>query len=60
VDGQREGLVAATGRLPAAPVEFAARCSGLLGAVGESTEDINATVSRAEALVADVRAAVQG
>jgi hypothetical protein len=52
-----KGMAAATGRLPAAPPGFAARCAALIGALGSDAESIDRTVDAAEELVAEVRAA---
>jgi hypothetical protein len=53
-----KGMVAAAGRLPQAPPGFADRCQALLAGVGASAAEIATTVDRAEALVAEVRAAL--
>ncbi|ETK30915.1 nucleotidyltransferase domain-containing protein [Microbispora sp. ATCC PTA-5024] len=55
-----KGMVASAGRLPPAPPGFAVRAQRLLGRVGESPERIEETVAAAQALLADVRAAVAG
>lgn len=59
VDGawliNEKGMIAATGRLPSAPDGFAERAQALLADVGSTREEIAATVSRAEELIADVR-----
>ncbi|MEO3873785.1 nucleotidyltransferase domain-containing protein [Nonomuraea sp. B12E4] len=52
-----KGMIAAAGRLPSAPPEFAERAQGLLAAVGRTREEIEATVAAAQRLVAEVRAA---
>ena len=54
-----KGAVASAGALATAPVDFAGRVRSLLGAVGESPEQIIRTVSAAEELIAEVRTVVQ-
>ncbi|HEX2689558.1 MAG TPA: nucleotidyltransferase domain-containing protein [Kofleriaceae bacterium] len=54
-----KGMVAATGRLPGAPAGFADRAHAVLAEIGDTTQRIGQTVSRAEALIADVRATIQ-
>lgn len=52
-----KGAVAAAGRLPGAPADFAARAHGMLAHLGSTPEDLTAAVA---ALLADVRAACGG
>ncbi len=53
-----KGLVAAAGRLPGAPTDFAARAQRLLARTGSSPAELTATLDAADALLADVRRAV--
>lgn len=53
-----KGMVAATGRLPIAPADFASRAQRLLGALGVTRAELEATIADAAALAAEVRAAV--
>lgn len=55
-----KGMVASAGRLPGAPPRFAEQAHALLASVGASASEIAATVARAETLIAEVRAAVDG
>ncbi|MER5458994.1 nucleotidyltransferase domain-containing protein [Micromonospora sp. NPDC002389] len=52
-----KGMVASTAALPAAPPDFADRVHALLASPGRSRQEIADTVSRAEALIAEVRRA---
>jgi len=54
-----KGLVAATGRLPAAPPGFAERAHAIFAAIGASSEQIERAVASAEALIGEVRVAVR-
>ncbi|MGH3730649.1 MAG: nucleotidyltransferase domain-containing protein, partial [Micromonosporaceae bacterium] len=49
------GMVAATGRLPAAPSRFAERTHALLAGVGGTADAVTRTVAEASALVSEVR-----
>lgn len=49
-----KGMIAATGRLPGAPSDFASRSQGLLGAVGRTPEELAATLAAARELAAEV------
>lgn len=49
-----KGAVASAGRLDVAPPGWASRAHGLLGAVGTTPDELEATVEVAERLVADV------
>ncbi|SDJ46207.1 nucleotidyltransferase domain-containing protein [Nonomuraea jiangxiensis] len=51
-----KGMIAAAGRLPSAPPEFAERAQALLAAVGSTPDEIASTVATAERLIAEVRA----
>ena len=53
-----KGMTASAGRLAAAPPGFAERAHGILAAVGTSPPEIAQTVASAEALIGQVRAAV--
>jgi len=53
-----KGLIAAAGALPAAPPGFAARAHGLLAAVGNTPDELAATLDAAAALVTEVERAV--
>jgi predicted nucleotidyltransferase len=53
-----KGMVASAARLPGAPPEFAERAQALLASVGRSPPEIDQTVSRAAALIGEVRAAI--
>jgi hypothetical protein len=50
-------MVAAAGRLPQAPADFADRAHALLAAVGAAGPRITGTIARAADLTAAVRAA---
>jgi predicted nucleotidyltransferase len=52
-----KGMLASASRLPSTPVRFAERAQALLAAVGNSTEEIAASVTNAKTLIAEVRAA---
>ena len=52
-----KGLIAAAGKLPEAPADFAARAHGLLARVGGTPDELAATLDAAAALVAEVEAA---
>jgi hypothetical protein len=52
-----KGMVAAAGRLPDAPPGFAEQAHSLLAGIGESQQQIEETVSKAQALISLVRAA---
>jgi hypothetical protein len=54
-----KGMVAATGRLPAAPAGFAERAHSLLANIGESPQQIAETTARARALLSLVRTATR-
>lgn len=54
-----KGMVAATGRLPGALPDFAEQAHGVFAAIGTSPPQIAEAVSRAEALIARVHAAIQ-
>ncbi|MBY8874061.1 nucleotidyltransferase domain-containing protein [Micromonospora sp. PLK6-60] len=49
-----KGMVAAAGRLPGAPPDFASRAQALLGAVGRTPDELARTLADARRLVADV------
>lgn len=53
-----KGMVASAGRLPDAPAGFAEEAHAIFAAIGASSPQIAETVSRAQALIAEVRAAV--
>jgi predicted nucleotidyltransferase len=55
-----KGMVASAGRLPNAPPGFAQQAHALLASVGTSPSQIADTVARADALVAQVNAAIAG
>lgn len=55
-----KGMVAAAGRLPSAPDDFADRAHALFASVGRTPEEIERTVAAAERLITEVRAACQG
>ncbi|MFG3602423.1 nucleotidyltransferase domain-containing protein [Micromonospora chersina] len=55
-----KGMVAMTAALPVAPPDFAERVHALLASPGRSQQEIAETVSRAEALIAEVRRATCG
>ncbi|MGC4803770.1 nucleotidyltransferase domain-containing protein [Micromonospora sp. DT233] len=48
-----KGMIASAGRLPGAPVDFARRAQGLLGAVGRTPAELADTVADARRLVAE-------
>lgn len=52
-----KGAVAAAGRLPGAPPDFAARARRVLASLGERPDELAAAVAAASELVADVAAA---
>jgi len=54
-----KGMVASAVRLPLAPPRFAERAHAILAAVGASPAEIAQTVSRAAALIGEVRAATE-
>jgi hypothetical protein len=47
-------MIAAAGRLPGAPPDFARRAQALLGAVGRSPAELAATINAARGLVTEV------
>ncbi|MEH0843173.1 hypothetical protein V6U81_12375 [Micromonospora sp. CPCC 205711] len=47
-------MVAAAGRLPGAPADFARRAQALLGGVGRTPEELAVAIGAARELVADV------
>jgi hypothetical protein len=51
-----KGMVESAGRLPGAPVDFAARANRLLGAVGTSTPETRATLVTARSLLTETLA----
>ena len=54
-----KGMVAASGRLPRAPASFASRAQHVLGALGVTRAELDATLAAAAALAAEVRAAIE-
>jgi len=54
-----KGMVASAARLPQAPPRFAERAQSILAAVGASPPEIEDTVTRAAALIGEVRAATE-
>jgi hypothetical protein len=54
-----KGMVAAAGRLVAAPPGFSSRAHALMAAIGTSSGQIAQSVASAAALIAEVRSAVQ-
>jgi hypothetical protein len=54
-----KGMVASAGSLPGAPAGFATRAGEILGAIGTARDEMTATIARAEALIANVRAAIE-
>ncbi|RMI45555.1 nucleotidyltransferase domain-containing protein [Streptomyces triticirhizae] len=55
-----KGAVAATGQLPCAPADFAARAHALLGAAGTGVAALAATLDAADRLAAEVNGALAG
>ena len=53
-----KGAIASAGRLPVAPPAFAARAHGVLANVGRSPDQLQGAIDAAQALLDDVRAAV--
>ncbi|MEU4475728.1 nucleotidyltransferase domain-containing protein [Micromonospora sp. NPDC023888] len=49
-----KGMIAAAGRLPGAPPDFAQRAQALLGSVGRSPAELSVTLSAARELVTEV------
>jgi hypothetical protein len=53
-----KAMVASTGRLAGAPTGFVERVRAIVGRIGASPHELAHTVARAEALIAEVRAAI--
>lgn len=54
-----KGMVASAGRLAAAPAGFSSRAHAIMAAIGTSSSQIAHAVASVEALIAEVRSAVQ-
>jgi Nucleotidyltransferase domain len=55
-----KGAIASASRLDAAPRDFAARCHGVLAALGTSPDELATALDAAEVIVEDVRASCAG